>query len=54
MHKKIVSILRVSTKEQTVENQKHQITRAFPDAEVDWFPSHDLPGRYLCKITSKS
>ena len=29
-----LSIIRVSTKEQTVENQKHQITRAFPDAEV--------------------
>ena len=45
MHKKIVSILRVSTKEQTVENQKHQITRAFPDAEVDWFIEEGVSGK---------
>ena len=45
MHKKIVSILRVSTKEQTVENQKHQITRAFPDTEVDWFIEEGVSGK---------
>ena len=45
MHNKIVSILRVSTKEQTVENQKHQITRAFPGAEVDWFIEEGVSGK---------
>ena len=45
MHKVIVSILRVSTTEQCVDNQKHQITEAFPDAEVHWFTEEGVSGK---------
>ena len=45
MHKVIVSILRVSTTEQCVDNQKHQIAEAFPGAEVHWFTEEGVSGK---------
>tara|TARA_A100001388_G_C28723752_1_gene477829 strand:+ start:155 stop:847 length:693 start_codon:yes stop_codon:yes gene_type:complete len=45
MHKVIVSILRVSTTEQCVDNQKHQIVEAFPGAEVHWFTEQGVSGK---------
>ena len=45
MHKTIVSILRVSTKEQSVDNQKHQIEKAFPGADVTWFIEEGVSGK---------
>lgn len=45
MHKVIVSILRVSTNEQCVDNQQHQIEQAFPGAKVHWFTEEGVSGK---------
>ena len=45
MHKEIVSIARVSTKEQSVDNQKHQIHEAFKGAKVHWFLEEGVSGK---------
>ena len=45
MHKVIVASLRVSTTEQSVENQKHQIEQAFPGADIHWFVEEGVSGK---------
>ena len=45
MHKVIVSILRVSTKEQSVDNQQHQINQAYPGVDVHWFIEEGVSGK---------
>ena len=41
----IVAALRVSTTEQSVENQKHQIEQAFPGVKVHWFVEEGVSGK---------
>lgn len=43
--KEIVASLRVSTTEQSVENQKHQIEQAFPGVKVHWFIEEGVSGK---------
>ena len=45
MEKEIVAMARVSTTEQSVDNQQHQIEQAFPGTKVHWFIEHGVSGK---------